>query len=60
MELWMKLGTAALLIMMLIILLPRAKQMMKESPKGSSQEWMSALIPLALVAGFVLLLIMMV
>ena len=57
MDLWMKLGTAALMIMMLIILLPRAKQMLKESPKGTSQEWMSALIPLALVAGFILLLI---
>ena len=37
---------------------PRAKIMMKENPKGSAQEWKSALIPLLLVAGFIILLIL--
>ena len=60
MDLWMKIGMAALLVMMLFFLLPRAKEMLKNSPKGSTQDWISALIPLLLVAGFILLLISLV
>lgn len=56
----MKILSAALIVMMLVFLFPRAKQMLHESPKGSSQDWISALIPLALVIGFVILLIAMV
>jgi len=58
MEMWMKIGSALLLGMMLIVIWPRAKTMIKESPKGTAQEWKSALIPLLLVAGFIILLIM--
>ena len=53
MDLWMKIASAVLMGMMLVFLFPRAKQMLQEGPKGSSQEWVSALIPLALVIGFV-------
>lgn len=60
MELWMQIGSAALLVTMLVILFPRAMQMIKESPKGSAGEWMSALIPIGLVAAFVVLLVMLV
>jgi hypothetical protein len=60
MELWMKIGSAILLVIMLIVIFPRARQMIAESPKGSGKEWLSALIPLALVAAFVVLLVMMV
>jgi hypothetical protein len=55
---WMKIGTAVLLGAMLIMIWPRARIMMQESRKGSAAEWKSALIPLLLVAGFVILLIM--
>jgi hypothetical protein len=58
MELWMKIGSALLLGTMLLILWPRAKVMLKESPKGSAEEWKSALIPLLLVAAFIVLLIL--
>lgn len=57
MDMWMKIGSAVLLITMLVILWPQAKAMMKESPRGSASEWKSAIIPLALVALFVALLI---
>lgn len=57
MELWMKIGSAVLLGMMALVLLPRAGRMLKESPKGTAAQWRSALIPLILVALFVLLLI---
>lgn len=58
MDMWMKIGSALLLGAMLLFIWPRAKVMIKESPKGSADEWKSALIPLALVALFVILLIM--
>lgn len=58
MELWMKIGSALLLGMMLIVLWPHARTMIKESPKGSAEEWRSVLVPLLLVALFVVLLIM--
>lgn len=58
MEMWMKIGSAILLGAMLLYLWPRAKVMIKESPKGSAEDWKSALIPLLLVAGFIILLIL--
>lgn len=60
MDLWMKIGSAALLVIMLVILFPRARQMMKESPKGTPAQWMSFLIPIGIVVFFVLLLMRMV
>ncbi len=58
MDMWMKIASAMLLGAMLLILWPRAKMMLKESPKGSADDWKGALIPLLLVAGFIILLIM--
>jgi hypothetical protein len=57
MDMWMKIGSALLVGMMLLILWPRAKVMLKESPKGTAAEWKSAIIPLLLVALFVIMLI---
>jgi len=54
---WMKIFSAILIILMLVYLLPRAKGMLKNSPKASSNDWLAALIPLLLVIGFVFLLI---
>ena len=54
----MKIGSAILLVTMLIILFPQARRMIKESPKGSASEWMSALIPIGLVAAFIVFLVM--
>lgn len=58
MDMWMKIGSAMLLGMMLIMIWPNARRMLKESPKGTAGEWKGALIPLALVALFIVLLIM--
>ena len=57
---WMKIGWAILLGAMIIYLLPRAKEMMKNSPEGSTQDWMAALIPIAAVGLLIVLLVMMV
>lgn len=60
MDLWMKIGSAALLVVMLVVLFPRARQMMKESPKGSTAQWVSFLVPIGVVVAFVLLLMQLV
>ena len=54
---WLKILSAVFLGIMLIWLLPRARHMIKNSPKGTAEDWKSALIPLALVVLFVLFLI---
>ena len=58
MDMWLKIGSAMLLVMMLVMLWPSARRMMKESPKGTAEDWKGALIPLALVALFIVLLVM--
>ena len=60
MELWMKIGMAALLVMMLVYIFPRARIMLKESPKGTPAQWMSFLVPVAIIALFVVLLMQLV
>jgi hypothetical protein len=57
---WTKIGTALLLGAMLIFIFPRMREAVKNSPKGTSQDWMGFIIPLAAVIGFVILLIVMV
>jgi hypothetical protein len=57
---WEKWVTAGILLAMAIFLFPRAKYMMKESPKGSSSDWRGFLLLLGGVALFVVLLVLMV
>ncbi len=54
---WMKIFSALFLIMMIVYLFPRAKGMLKNSPKASSNDLVAVLIPLVLVMAFVFLLI---
>ena len=56
----MQIGSAILLIAMLVIMIPRARQMLKESPEGTTSQWVSFLIPVGIVVLFVLLLMQMV
>jgi len=57
MDLWMKIGSAVLIGAMILIMWPRAKHMLGNSPKGSSDDWRSFIIVIAAVALFILLLI---
>jgi len=57
MDLWMKIGAAVLLVAMLAFLLPRARDILEATPKGSRSDWLGALVPLGLVLLFVLLLV---
>lgn len=53
---WMKIGSAILLGAMLVYLFPRAKQMLQQSPEGSSNDWRTFIILIAVVGLFVWLL----
>ncbi len=57
---WTKIIWALLLGAMILFLWPRAKQMLKHSPKAQKGDWQAVLLPLAFVVGFVVLLILMV
>ena len=60
MEMWMKIGSALLLGMMVFLLWPRALHMLKNSPKASSDDWRAVLIPLVLLVLFLIFLVKMV
>lgn len=55
---WMKIGSALLLVMMIVLLYPRAKRMMSEAPKAEAGDWRSAILPVLGVIGFVIFLMM--
>lgn len=57
---WIQIGSALFLVAMLVFIFPRMREAIKHSPKGNAQDWMSFIIPIAAVIGFVILLIMMV
>jgi hypothetical protein len=57
---WLKITIAAALVAMFFYLLPSAKRMVKNAPKGSSKDWMSFIVPLAFVALVVIVLVSMV
>jgi hypothetical protein len=57
---WLKIASAALLVAMFFMILPSAKRMVKESPKGSSSDWMGFVLPMAVVVLFIVLLIALV
>ena len=55
---WTKWITAALLLMMIIYIFPRAKHMLKNSPKGKNHEWMGFAAIIGVVTLFIVFLIM--
>jgi hypothetical protein len=57
---WLKIGSALFLLAMIIFLFPRAKQVIENSPKGSMQDWMGYIVPMAAIILFVILLIALV
>ena len=54
---WVKIGSALLMLAMIIWLFPRAKDAVKNSPKGNSQDWLSFMIPIGAVILFIIVLI---
>ncbi len=57
---WMKIVTALALVMFIVYLFPRARYMLKNSPKGSSSDWMSFIVPIVVIVLFIMLLVQLV
>jgi hypothetical protein len=57
---WLKIFSAILIVGWIIFIWPRAKYWLKNSPKAQKGDWQAAILPLAAVVGFVVLLIMLV
>ena len=60
MEMWMKISYALLLGAMVVFLWPRAKAMLRDSPRAGPGDWRSVAVPLLAVVLFVILLISLV
>ncbi|MGD2074595.1 MAG: hypothetical protein PVI91_05250 [Gammaproteobacteria bacterium] len=59
MALWEKILLGVLVLLVLLWFRPGIKTMFQQRRKASQQEWLSVLIPIALVAAFVALLIVL-
>ncbi|MCW5597803.1 MAG: hypothetical protein KIT59_01615 [Nitrosomonas sp.] len=57
---WMQIISALALVMFLVILFPRAMEMMRNSPKATSSDWNAVIVPLVLIVLFIVLLIKLV
>ena len=57
---WVKIGSALLMLAMVIYLFPRAKKTIENSPRGSASDWMGFVIPIVAVVLFIVLLISLV
>ncbi|MCH8105085.1 MAG: hypothetical protein IIC58_06250 [Proteobacteria bacterium] len=57
---WLKIGSGILLVAMFFFILPSAKRMVQNSPKGSISDWMGYIVPIGVIALFVVLLIALV
>lgn len=57
---WIKIVSGIALVAMFFMLLPSAKRMVKNSPKGSMQDWMGYVLPMAVIVLFIVLLIALV
>jgi len=54
---WIQIASAIAMAAMIIYLFPRAKHAIENSPKGSLQDWMGYVIPMAAVVLFIVVLI---
>jgi len=57
---WMKIASGLLLLVMFIYLFPRAKSMLQNSPKGTSQQWLHFLMIIGIITLFVFFLVSLV
>ena len=53
---WLKIGSALFMAAMLVMMFPRMRDAMKNSRKGSNNEWMGFVMIIAVVGFFVFLL----
>jgi hypothetical protein len=54
---WMEIVSALALVMFIVIMFPAARHMIKNSPKGTTSDWMGFIVPLIAVLLFIILLV---
>lgn len=57
---WLKIISAIMLVAMMFMIYPSVKNASQNSPKGSKEDWMSAIKPLIFVVIFIIALIVLV
>ena len=57
---WMKIGSVLLMVAMMAFIWPSAKRMLHDSPAAEQGDWRSAILPILVVIGFVVMLIALV
>nr|VFK37385.1 MAG: hypothetical protein BECKSD772F_GA0070984_101434 [Candidatus Kentron sp. SD]VFK43793.1 MAG: hypothetical protein BECKSD772E_GA0070983_102917 [Candidatus Kentron sp. SD] len=58
METWEQILLGAAAILILLWFLPGAKKSVKESPKGTKEDWLALIKPIAMVIAFIIFLIL--
>lgn len=57
---WMQIISALALVMFIVVLFPTTREMLKNNPAGNTSDWLSFLIPAAVVILFIVFLIQLV
>lgn len=57
---WMEIVSALTLIAFIIMIFPATREMMKNSPRGTSSDWMGFVVPVAVIVLFVIFLVALV
>ena len=59
-ELWEALLAGVLVLIVLFFFGPGAKRAAEQAPKAGAGDWKAAIVPIVLVAGFVVLMLLMI
>ena len=59
-DLWEAILAGVLVLIVLFFFGPGAKRMMEKAPRAGADDWKAAIVPILLVAGFVVLMILMI
>lgn len=54
---WIEIISALALGMFIVVMFPAARNMMQNSPKSSSSDWVSFVVPVVMIMLFIMLLI---
>lgn len=57
---WMQIVSALALVVFIVVLLPGVIDRVKNSPKGTSSDWMNFVFIILIITGFVMMLIKLV
>ena len=53
---WMEIVSALTLIAFIIVIYPATREMMKNSPRGTSSDWMGFVVPVVIIVLFIVFL----